>query len=322
MEPRVAAHIAEGLKAHDEPVWVIWHGGEPLSCGLKHFASLYSPFASLGHVTHSVQTNATLINEAWCDFFKSNSFHVGISLDGPDDLNGNRVDKSGGATYHKVMEGVARLKQAGVEFHVIAVVDDRGLENARELYSFFAVLGCRSLGINIEEREGVNTARPPCDSHKVSMFWEELFAAWKANPVIKIREFRHVLHWMSAVCGERDELREFKRDIFPTVAWNGDVVVLSPELNGAKSIKYGNFVVGNVCSEPLVGILAHAQAAPYVHDFLSGVSKCKEQCDYFSFCGGGQASNKFYELGEMDGTETIFCRNSKKRLVDSVLSSL
>lgn len=322
MEPPVAAHVAEGLKAHEGPVSVIWHGGEPLSCGLKHFSSLHSPFAALGHVTHSVQTNATLINEAWCEFFKRHAFRVGISLDGPGDLNGNRVDKGGATTYHKVMEGIARLKQAGIEFHVIAVVDDRGLERARELYGFFAGLGCRSLGINIEEREGVNTARPPCDSHKVSGFWGELFDAWKANPVIKVREFRYALQWMSAVCREQEGLRGLTRDIFPTVAWNGDVVVLSPELNGAKSTRYGDFIVGNICSEPLDDILERAQAARYVRDFLSGVSRCEAECDYFSFCGGGQASNKFYELGETGGTETIFCRNTKKRLIDSVLRNL
>jgi uncharacterized protein len=322
MEPPVAARVAERLRAHDGPVNVIWHGGEPLSCGLKHFSSLHFPFIGLRHVTHIVQTNATLIDGAWCDFFKANGFHVGISLDGPGDLNANRVDKGGGETYSKVMEGVAQLKRAGIDFHVIAVAADAVLESARELYDFFVALGCSSLGINVEEREGANTGRPLCDGDKVYRFWKELFDAWKANPVMKVREFGHVLHWMKAVCGGRPELREFKPDIFPTVAWNGDVVVLSPELLGAKSVKYSDFIVGNVCGEPLENILSRAQAAPYVRDFLSGASKCEAECDYFSFCGGGQASNKFYELGDTGGTETSFCRNTKKRLVDAVLNNL
>ena len=106
---------------------------------------------------------------------------------------------------------------------------------------------------------------------------------------------------------------------FPTIRWNGDVNLLSPELGTVKSEKYLDFVAGNVLEVPLVDIVRHAMANRYVTEFLAGVKRCQATCSYFNFCKGGQASNKFHELGTTDATETAFCRNSKQRLIDAVI---
>ena len=38
-------------------------------------------------VTHSFQTNGTLVNEAWCAFFAEERVSVGVSIDGPKHLH-------------------------------------------------------------------------------------------------------------------------------------------------------------------------------------------------------------------------------------------
>src|SRR5215470_14021894 len=64
----VAAAVAEPVNrwAADGRFSVVWHGGEPLAAGRDHFAALLAPFD--GAVEHHVQTNATLIDDAWCEF--------------------------------------------------------------------------------------------------------------------------------------------------------------------------------------------------------------------------------------------------------------
>ena len=64
---------------------VVWHGGEPLAAGREHLATLLAPFAPA--VEHHVQTNATLIDEAWCDFFAEHRIRVSVSVDGPRERN-------------------------------------------------------------------------------------------------------------------------------------------------------------------------------------------------------------------------------------------
>src|SRR6185369_16635566 len=69
MPVEVAAAVAEsvGSFARAGRFSVVWHGGEPLATGRDHFAALLAPFD--GAIEHHVQTNATLIDDAWCEFF-------------------------------------------------------------------------------------------------------------------------------------------------------------------------------------------------------------------------------------------------------------
>ena len=59
---------------------VVWHGGEPLATGRAHLGRLMDEFSD---VEHHVQTNATLIDDAWCEFFAERGVRIGLSIDGP-----------------------------------------------------------------------------------------------------------------------------------------------------------------------------------------------------------------------------------------------
>lgn len=322
MDVAVTRRLAEDLSGYDGDLLVIWHGGEPLAAGLNSFATLAEPLLKLPHLKHAVQTNATLITAEWCSFFAEEDFRVGISMDGPGDVCGRRTYRNGRAALPAILDGIDLLRKTKVEFHVIAVAHENSLGRAGEIYGFFRDLGCSSVGFNIEEREGVNSEAPGCNGEDVYRFWSDLFLAWKQGPNLGIREFRQILLWMSSVCTDNLSVLEDTHDIFPTVGVDGSVVVLSPELLGGKSSHYNDFIVGNVLRTGLLQILREAESRGYVQEFLAGVEKCRQQCPYFSYCGGGQASNKFYELGRLDVTETEFCRNSKQRLVDAVLDNL
>lgn len=324
MFPEVCVKVAESIEQFNSKIHLIWHGGEPLSCGLSHFENLIRPFDELkrkNRITHSIQTNATLINQQWCKFFRAHEIEVGVSIDGSRRLNENRVDWNGKAAYDNAIRGIQHLKNAGIDFSVICVVGKENLDKAKELYAFFCELGCSIIGVNLEEREGINDQREICDDSAIVIrFWQELFEAWRIDPRIRIREFDSILSWMQSIYTNRRESSDY--DMIPTVMYNGNVVLLSPELAGTKSLNYNDFVVGNVLEESLLSIVERHRESKYFKDFVTGVGKCEKQCKYFSFCRGGRASNKFFELNTIDATETVFCRNSQQRLVDGVLSKL
>src|SRR5207237_1381212 len=88
-------------------------------------------------VQHHIQTNATLINQQWCDLFKKYKVRVGISIDGPQQLNdANRVTRSGKSTFDIVQKGVDFLKRNDITFHAIAVVTYESLAFAKEIFDF------------------------------------------------------------------------------------------------------------------------------------------------------------------------------------------
>ena len=49
---------------------------------------------------------------------------------------------------------------------------------------------------------------------------------------------------------------------------------------------------------------------------------CRERCEYFSVCGGGEPVNKLAENGTFTSTETTYCRLTKMRATDLVLDAL
>jgi uncharacterized protein len=315
MPVRVAEAVAATVNAWAEELGrfsVVWHGGEPLAAGREHLASLMARFHG---VEHHIQTNATLIDDDWCEFFREHQIEVGISVDGPG--SGLRTDRAGRPAYDRIMRGVEALRRHDIRYAVICVVSDPHPGLATELYRYFCELGCYWLGINIEEREGVNRRDTTRSELAVRGFWAELTAAWAADPRIELREVEWSLQYLAAALrGKEDTVLPRQRDPVPTIGYDGRVVLFSPELAG-----FDGFSLGNVLETPLAEIVARCSERPtgWVAEYFAGVEQCRASCPYFGFCGGAHASNRYFELGRFDATETEHCRNTKIRLLEGVL---
>jgi uncharacterized protein len=320
MSVEVARAVADSVNpwARTDRFSVVWHGGEPLAAGRDHFAALMAPFDA--GVEHHVQSNATLIDDAWCDFFAEHEIRVSVSVDGPAARNGDRVNLAGKPAYDRIRRGIDTLRRHDIPFSALCVVGDPGPGLATELYDYFLDLGCEVLGINVEELEGVNTRDNRHPAEAVTAFWAELVTAWRRDPRIHLREVEWSLRYAGAVLdGTADEVLPRRLDPIPTVAYDGSVVLLSPELAGFHHPRYGDFTSGSVLTTPLGDILAGATDTPWIREFLDGVEACRATCPYFGFCGGAHAANRYFEHGRFDGTVTDHCRNSKIRLLEGVL---
>ena len=98
-------------------VTVAWQGGEPTLMGVEFFRralELTERYRRPGQqVQHTIQTNGTLLTDAWCELLAEHRFLVGISIDGPPELHDRyRVDKRGNPSSERVLRGLELLKQA------------------------------------------------------------------------------------------------------------------------------------------------------------------------------------------------------------------
>ena len=62
-----------------------FQGGEPTVAGLdyfKRFITKVNEIKGSCTVSYALQTNGTLLNDEWCEFFHENKFLLGVSLDG------------------------------------------------------------------------------------------------------------------------------------------------------------------------------------------------------------------------------------------------
>jgi uncharacterized protein len=128
-----------------------WHGGEPTTLGLSFFQKAVE--LQLKHkpagwrVRNGIQTNGVLLDEGWCRFFAGESFRVGLSIDGPAELNDvYRRTHGGGPTHAQTMRAYHLLRKTGIPTDILCVVHNLNARSPLAVYRFFRGIGCRYLG--------------------------------------------------------------------------------------------------------------------------------------------------------------------------------
>ena len=104
--------------------------------------------------------------------------------------------------------------------------------------------------------------------------------------------------------------------------WAGNIATFSPELLGLKNAVYDDFILGNINRDRLTELAQGSVLRKMQGDIDAGVELCRQHCEYFSICGGGEPVNKLAENGSFVSTETTFCRMTKMRATDLVLDLL
>lgn len=131
------AFTRQNIEMHgrDAVISFAWHGGEPLLAGLDFFreaVSLQQKYGRDRKILNTLQTNATLLNDEFCEFFRDNGFLLGVSVDGPREIH-NRYR---GDSFDDVMRGIELLRRYDVPFNTLTAVNDINSQSPREVYSF------------------------------------------------------------------------------------------------------------------------------------------------------------------------------------------
>ena len=88
---KVVDRIVEHSNKHDfNNISISLHGGEPLLVGIDKFEEYINVLKSnlqSHNYTIGIQTNATLINQNFINLFEQNDIFVGMSYDGPPEIN-------------------------------------------------------------------------------------------------------------------------------------------------------------------------------------------------------------------------------------------
>lgn len=220
------------------------------------------------------------------------------------------------------MRGIGKLHEAGISYTAICVVTPETIRFADTLIRFFTDLGCTSVGFNLEEQEGLNAHRPAIAVEDAERFWRRLWELRESGSQLAVRDLDRFCDWISARRTGDLTFGAQPIDPIPTVAFNGDVVVLSPELLGIENRTHRNFKVGNVLHDNLPTILNAATQASCVREFRAGLAKCAATCEFFDFCRGAQAGNRYFETGSFAVAETAYCRNTRQALVRAAAAHL
>jgi uncharacterized protein len=326
---RIATEVF-GTNLYDGEIAFLWHLGEPLSVPLDFYEEAFSEIARISQehgreYVHVFQTNATLMNEGWVALIKKHHVRLGVSLDGPAFIHDRmRVTRRATGTHEAVLKGVRLLQDHGVSFGVIGVLTNFTLDYPDEFFNFYSEHGISQVGYNIDEIEGVHTSTSFIDHEALSRYKRFLARIIQLSDLsggaVRFREvwdnLRMIVSGADPYNLANKPLRILNFDV------DGNFSTYCPELVAAKSDKYGDFVMGNILIDGLDDLLANPIFQLVNREVEKGLALCKQTCPYWSYCGGGEPSSKFFQYGRFDVSETTTCRIHKQATVDVLVDYL
>jgi uncharacterized protein len=311
---------------------VVWHAGEPMVLPIGFYRDAFALVEALRpphlQIIHSFQTNGTLIDDDWCAFFRDAQINLGVSIDGPRHFHDrNRLTRSGRGTFDRTIAGIRRLRRYGLPFHVISVLSAASMAAPREMFDFYVGEGIDQICFNVEESEGDHVSESFSAGGVEAAYYRFLGEIWRLSAAApgKITFLREIETALQQVI-RPNEAPFYNQLVEPfaitSMDWAGNIATFSPELLGLKNPAYADFILGNINRTALADLANSPVLARMLADIGAGVALCRERCEYFSVCGGGEPVNKLAENGSFASTETAYCRITKMRATDLVLDAL
>lgn len=127
--------------ADGESIAFAFQGGEPTLRGIEFFKFFCRKVDELNSknsiINYGLQTNGTLIDEPWAEFFKEREFLIGLSLDGDLKNNSFRTDEKGQNAFYKIIKAADILTKHGVDFNILTVLTGKCADNIDSILNYF-----------------------------------------------------------------------------------------------------------------------------------------------------------------------------------------
>lgn len=305
LEQFIRQHIAA---QRGEQINFAWQGGEPTLMGLPFFqrvVALCEQYANGRRITHTLQTNGILLNEAWVAFFAEQNFLIGLSLDGPAHLhNQYRVNRAGKGTHAQTMAAMALLKAHKVEFNTLTVVGKHNVDHAREVYEFLLAAGSRYIQfIPLVERISTNA------SSRLNLVMPGESAAMLAPWTVPAWQYGEFLNQIFDLWVRRDVDRVYVQMFdLALAAWMGQPPVLcvhaetcghafALEANGdlynCDHYVYPEHLLGNIHQQSIQALNNSERAIVFGEAKRERLTADCRRCDYRFACHGGCPKHRF-----------------------------
>jgi uncharacterized protein len=296
------AYIGQLLAAHTEPrVTIAWQGGEPTLMGLDFFRRAVAVAEELKRpeqlLEHTIQTNGTLLDDEWGAFFAEHGFLVGISIDGPRQLHDvYRLDKRGGPTFDKVLDGFETLVNHGVDVNVLCAVNRVNADHPLEVYRFFRDYLAVSFVqfIPIVERdndtgfqEGDTVTDRSVTAEQWGRFLITVFDEWVANDVgeVFVMGFDTALAKWLGIAGGLCVFAETCGDAI-ALEHNGDVY-------SCDHFVEPGYLLGNITTTTLVDLIAKPEQRAFGNAKRDTLPRYCVECPVKFACNGECPKNRF-----------------------------
>jgi uncharacterized protein len=263
-----------------------FQGGEPTLAGLKFFQKLVDFQKRYGRngqsVSNAMQTNGVLLDKDWCQLFRDYNFLIGISIDGPEEVNDlYRFNKAGHGTWKKVMQGIEVMQKEKVEFNVLCVLSQSNVHKPKETYKFFKSIGVQYLQfIPLAEFNADGSPMPfTITPEEYGRFMCEIFELWwPERRKTRVRFFDNLAEALAGQKPGSCTLHE-TCDSYVVVEYNGDIYPC--DFFVEKEWK-----LGNITMDSFPEIARRQKRYSFAVKKTLAHPEC-QVCEYQTICHGG-----------------------------------
>jgi len=308
----VAEKLIKDASRLDQPVYsFVWLGGEPILAGMdffRHILDYQRRYLNNRLVRNKVQTNGLALDDEWIRFLLDSSFKIGISIDGPKDIQDYyRVDAENKGSFDRVFHNIKKCQEAGLKFGVIATITDISVSQPERIFDFFVSNNIKGFGLNFAHEMDNGQLLPfSVTADQYAEFMTRIFDRWlEANdPRIRIREIDNLI---AGLLGGRPKTCSFNGSCgnFFSVDVNGDVL---PCERFATAAPFGNLMDSSIqaCLSSR-GYQQHNQE-------VSCLPRACLRCQWLNVCHGGCAHYR-------NGNKPVFCAGNR-RLLQHIVNRL
>ena len=286
-----------------------FQGGEPTLAGLPFFQQLVKFQQQYGRngqtVSNAMQTNGVLLDQSWCDLFRDTNWLLGVSLDGPEEVNDlYRFNKQGRGTWKRVMQSIELLQKNRVEFNILCVLSQANVGKAKEIYKFYRSLGVDNVQyIPLAEFDGAGNALPfTITAEQYGRFMCETFDLWwPERRKMRIRFFDNLAE---ALAGQKPGTCTMHEtcDSYVVVEYNGDVYPCDFFVESG-------WKLGNVTLDSWPEIARRNRRYSFASKKTLAHPEC-QVCEYQSICHGGCPKSRHGPNGRFEDLD-YFCQAYK-----------
>ncbi len=321
MSPEVFDAVCRQYRALEpRRINVGWQGGEPTLMGLDFFRrviEIETSNARRGDCWgNSLQTNGVVLDDEWCEFLARHHFLVGLSVDGPGELNTMRRFPNGKPAFDITMRALELLRKHQVEHNLLVVISRTNVEQPDRIFQFLVDNDCHyAQFIPCTEPAGPvgGLSGHSITAEQYADFMLAMFDLWVENddPTYYIRRLDNWIHQFFGLPPECCEYREDCSNLV-TIEWNGDVYPCDFYVTE-------EYRMGNVRKSTLEQMLNGPEFRKFVRRAEALPPMC-DGCEWLKVCHGGCYRHRA-KLG-IEQQETPYLCEAKKRIFGHVFETL
>ena len=275
----------------------VWHGGEPLLCGLPYFEEIIRLQSKLiskrNKIENIIQTNGSLLNDDMISFAKIHKFSICISIDG--NLKANTLRQN----TELVVENIKKAKASGLNISALGVIHNQNLAYLFDTYNFF-----KELDIPVKLNPVFATFTDKNDYvMSVSDYVENmkaLFTFWVEDE--KALLFEPFMQYLSMYfnCAGRDCIYGSCMTKWLGIDSEGNLYPCG------RSYPH-EYCLGNISEINEVSSVFLSE--PYINILKSSIIRrnfCQANCKLFGYCSGG-CNNNFILEGNIEKAGGFLC---------------